>query len=101
MSESRLVYEIMQELGRHGAIFRTNAGTHYTKDGKPISGLPKGFTDLLFIGRDGRASFVECKTDKGKPTPEQVKFIEKMREHNCNAGIARSVADAVAICGIV
>ena len=26
-TESRLLYEVMQELGKHGAIYRTNSGS--------------------------------------------------------------------------
>ena len=100
MTESKLVYETMQELGRFGAVFRTNAGRFYTKSGQSVSGLPKGFSDILFIGNDGIANFIECKTKPNKPTDEQVEFIEKMRRLGCRAGVAYSVNDAVEICKI-
>ena len=100
MNESRLIFECMQLLGKHGAVFRTNAGRFYTKDGVPVSGLPKGFTDLLFIRPDGRAAFIELKTDKGKPTQEQAQFIAKMQGMGAYAGIARTPDEAAAICGI-
>ena len=97
-NEARLVYEVMKELGQHGAIFRTNAGQFYTKSGQRVSGLPKGFSDLLFIGSDGVACFVECKIGKNKPTPEQTAFIEKMQRLGCRAGVAFNTDDALRIC---
>ena len=100
MSESRLIFETMQELGRFGAIFRTNAGRFYTKSGQPVSGLPKGFSDLLFVGKDGVCCFIELKVDGNKASPEQAAFIERMQSLNARAGIAYSVADALQICGI-
>jgi len=100
MSESNLVNEIMREVGKFGAIFRTNAGTYYTKTGQRVSGLPKGFSDVLFIGNDGIACFIECKLPGNKPTPEQDSFIERMKSLGARAGIAHSVADAANICGL-
>jgi len=90
----------MQELGKHGAVFRTNSGAVKLPDGKYFRAMPEGFADLLFIRSDGIACFVECKIGKGKPTDKQAAFIDKMRELNCPAGVAYSVADAAAICGI-
>jgi len=100
MSESQLVYSVMQELGKHGAVFRTNAGRFYTRSGQAISGLPKGFTDVLFIGPDGIACFIECKLKSNKPSPEQVEFIERMQSLGARAGIAYDVDDAIIICDI-
>ena len=99
-NESRLIYDCMQLLGLHGAIFRTNAGQFYTKDGKPVSGLPKGFTDLLFVRKDGVPCFIELKVGKNKPSPEQLAFIEKMQSHNARAGIAHTPEEAAIICGL-
>jgi hypothetical protein len=100
MNESRLVHETMQELGKHGAIFRTNAGQFYTKSGHRVGGLPKGFTDVLFIRTDGQACFVERKTQGYKVTPEQTQFIERMKSLGARAGVAYSVVEALMICGI-
>ena len=100
MRESHLVYSVMQELGKHGAVFRTNAGRFYTRSGKAISGLPKGFADILFIRPDGQACFIECKVKGNKPTPEQEAFVERMQSLGARAGIAHSVDDAVLICDI-
>ncbi|MCL1845497.1 MAG: VRR-NUC domain-containing protein [Defluviitaleaceae bacterium] len=101
MNESRLIFAIMQALGKVGAVFRTNAGQFYTKDGKRVSGLPKGFSDIVAVLPGGRVAFIEVKTDKGKPSPEQTQFIAKMQGLGASAGIARNVPEALAICGIL
>ena len=62
--------------------------------------MPKGFADVMFIRPDGIACFVECKTDKGKPSDEQERFIARMKKLNAKAGVARSVDDAMQICGL-
>ena len=100
MTESMLVNEVMRELGRTGAIFRCNAGTYFTKSGQRVSGLPKGFSDVLYIGQDGIACFIECKVKPNKPSPEQTDFIAKMQSLKCRAGIAYSIDDALKICEI-
>jgi len=101
MNESKLVYECMQILGKHGAIFRTNAGQFYTKSGQTVSGLPKGFTDLLFIRRDGIACFIECKTGKNKTSPAQEHFIKRMQTLGCIARTAYTAEQAAQLCGII
>jgi hypothetical protein len=62
--------------------------------------MPKGFSDIMFIRNDGVACFVECKTDKGKLSDEQERFLNRMRELNARAGVARSTKEALKICGI-
>ena len=58
MSESTLVFQIMQELGKHGAIYRCNSGSVKLPNGKRFQGMPAGFSDILFIRNDGVACFV-------------------------------------------
>jgi hypothetical protein len=99
-AESRLVYEIMRELGKHGAVYRANSGAVRLPSGKYFRALPEGFADVLFIRSDGAACFVEVKVKPNKPTDKQTAFIDKMRGFNCPAGIAYSVEDAAVICGI-
>ena len=90
----------MKHLGQYGAIFRTHAGKFYTRSGQAVSGLPKGFSDILFVGNDGIACFVEAKVKPNKPEREQIAFIEKMRGLGCRAGFAYTVDDALTICEI-
>ena len=99
-SESRLVYEVMQELGKHGAVYRCNAGSVKLPNGKRFNGMPKGFADVMVVLSGGRVCFVECKVGVGKLSVEQARFIERMRALGCRAGVARSINDAVEICGI-
>jgi hypothetical protein len=100
MGESRLVYDVMRELGRHGAVYRCNSGSVRLPSGKRFSGMPKGFADVMLIRPDGIACFVECKAQGGKLSAEQEKFIGRMRGLNARAGAARSVGEAMEICGI-
>jgi len=95
-----------------GVLFRANVGEAWTGDVKDIcyntaanvltiknprrlrTGLPKGFSDLFGVGQDGKSVFVEVKSVKGKPTPEQINFLQRMQSQGAHAGTARSIADA-------
>lgn len=113
-SEHRVQDEIRLELSKHGLVFRTNAGSAWGGKYANVPGmgnvilnpqkielLPKGFSDLLFVGTDGRVAFIECKDDKGTLRPEQEKFLKLMQSYGHRAGIARSVEDALKIIGVV
>ena len=106
-----------------GTCFRCNVGQAYVGDeiiknpdksikiinARPFNtGLPKGFSDLLVImpviitpemvGQQiARVGFLEIKTPTGKPTKDQVNFIEQMQKLGAKAGIARSVEDVMKI----
>ena len=95
-----LVNRIMRELGKVGAVYRTNAGSFRLPNGKYFRALPEGFADILFIRRDGVACFIEAKVRPNKPSAKQLEFIERMRRHNCYAGVAYTVDDALVICQI-
>ena len=90
MTESQLLFEVMQELGKHGAVYRCNSGQVKMANGKYFKGMPKGFSDILFIRKDGKACFVEVKKASGKLAPEQDKFLERMRGLNAIAGAVRA-----------
>ena len=92
-----------------GVLFRANVGEAWTgsrvinnPDGSITihnprrlkTGLPVGFSDLFGVGQDGKAVFVEVKTEKGKLRPEQEHFLEQMQRQGAYAGTARSIADA-------
>jgi hypothetical protein len=109
-SEHYIQDEIRLALSKHGLVFRTNAGSawggKYTNipnignvviNPRKIELLPKGFSDLLFVGTDGRVAFIECKDDKGKIRIDQEKFIKIMHSYGHKAGIARSVEEALEI----
>lgn len=58
-------------------------------------GLCVGSSDLVGIAPGGRFLAVEVKTPKGRPTKEQLRFIEAVRNAGGIAGIARSVDEAL------
>ncbi len=110
MRESQLQNQIRLALSEYGIPFRTNSGEFYQGkriydprykqdiliDLRRVSGLPKGFSDLLFIG-DGRTAFLEVKTKTGIVRPEQEQFLHQMQQYHHLAGVARSVEDAIKI----
>ena len=99
-SESRLVYDCMRELGKHGKVYRCNAGSVKLPNGKRFTAMPKGFADIMLIMPGGRAAFVECKARGRKSTPEQERFIASMLVLGARAGVAHSVDEALTICGV-
>lgn len=94
-TETDIQNKIRIALSKYGIVFRMNVGLFFTADGRPIqSGLPPGTSDLLFIGH-GKIAFIEVKTPKGRPTQQQLNFIQAMKNLGHIAGIARSVEDAL------
>lgn len=79
------------------------------QDPRPFStGTPTGFPDLFglvpvtitpeMVGQTlGVFAAIEVKSDKGKPSDAQSHFLEFIRSRGGFAGVARSVADALAI----
>lgn len=59
------------------------------------AGLCKGGSDIIGISPDGRFLAIEVKTPKGRPTKEQMRFIEAVRNAGGIAGIARSPEEAL------
>lgn len=57
----------------------------------------KGGADLIGIAPDGRFLAVEVKTQTGRPSKEQLLFIDAVRNAGGIAGIARSPDDALAL----
>lgn len=110
-SEHRIQDEIREAVCRETeyVVFRTNAGTAYQgtkiyspeygqyilKDLRPYKGLPKGFSDLLCIGPNGKAAFLEVKDEKGRTRPEQEKFLAAMARMGHRVAVVRSAEDAV------
>lgn len=71
-----------------------NSGVFKTSDGRYIRCGTKGMSDLLFVGK-GYIAWLECKTENGKSSHEQLEFIEDMRGLGHTAEIVRSVDDAL------
>ena len=112
MTESDIQNQIRVALSPHGMVFRTNSGDFWQGERvysnefqecvlihlRRICGLPKGFSDLLFCGYDGRVAFIEVKQPHGKIRPEQADFLKLMQSYGYAAGIVRSPEDALKIC---
>ena len=60
-----------------------------------LSGLCKGGSDIIGIDPDGRFMAVEVKTETGRPTKEQLTFINAVKAAGGIAGIARSPREAL------
>lgn len=58
-------------------------------------GLCVGSADVIGIAPGGRFLAVEVKTPKGRPTKEQLRFIDAVKNAGGIAGIARSVEEAL------
>ena len=71
-------------------------------DGRTVStGVPKGFSDLFGVRiSDGKAIFIEVKTDTGRVSKEQQHFLEIMEATGALAGVARNADDALKIIGV-
>lgn len=97
MTEHEIQNEIRAALAPYAVIFHCNVGKGYTQDGRYFStGLPPGFSDLFGVRRsDGKAIFIEVKSSVGKPTQNQLNFIEAMKKHGAVAGICRSAMEAI------
>lgn len=61
------------------------------------TGLCKGGADIIGIAPGGRFLAVEVKTDKGRTTPEQDRFLEAVRNAGGIACVARSPAEALSL----
>jgi hypothetical protein len=96
ISETDIQNEIRKALSEYGIVLRMNTGVFKTEDGRTVKcGMP-GTSDLLFIGNKYIA-WIEVKTPTGRPTQEQLKFINIMQGLGHRAGIARSVEEALEI----
>lgn len=60
-------------------------------------GLRAGVADLVIMGPDGRAHFLEIKTATGRLSPAQVAFRDLCVKRNWTYCVARSVAEAMEI----
>lgn len=111
--EQAIQNDIRLELG-HGLnrLFRNNTGCLRNDRGRVVCfGLAKGSSDLIgwktikitpdMVGHTVAVfTAIEVK-DKGRPTPEQRRFISCVQSAGGFAGIARSVDDAKTILGVL
>ena len=95
--EHRIMNEIRLVLSPYCTTFRVNVGKGYTPDGRYFdTGVPPGFSDIVGVRHsDGRAVFIEVKTQRGRLSEKQKKFIHAMRKAGAIAGVCRSAEDAL------
>lgn len=91
---------------KHILAFRVNSGkvlVNYGGEGstRMIKLAPPGTADIIGITPDGtgRLLAIECKTRKGKQTPEQVEFEQRVTEQGGIYILARGVEDIERIIG--
>jgi hypothetical protein len=109
MREQELQNQIRLAISKKPTVrmFRNNVGALTTKDGRLVTfGLCAGSSDLIgfqsvtitpeMVGQKVAIfTAIEVKTDKGKVSPAQTKFVEMVRKHGGIGAIVRSVDDAV------
>ena len=108
-NEAKVQNVIRLALGRGLVrLWRNNTGALKDQQGRMVTfGLCKGSSDLIgwrsititqdMVGRQLAVfTAIEVK-DKGRPTPEQLAFIDVVRKAGGLAGVARSVEEAQAI----
>jgi hypothetical protein len=90
-------------------LFRNNTGTLRDQHGRPVSfGLCKGSADLIgwrtvtvtpeMVGQQVAVfTSIEVKAASGRLRPEQRQWLDAVQAAGGIGGVARSVADAVAI----
>jgi len=110
VSEQQIQQRIRLELSRGPVrLWRNNTGTLYDRQGRPVQfGLCRGSSDLIglrtitigpeHVGQQLAVfAAIEVKTLTGRPTPEQLAFIDVVQRMGGLAGVARSVGDAASV----
>lgn len=98
-SESNILNDCRIALSQAGCkAFRNNTGALKDQTGRLVRfGLAVGSGDIIGIAPDGVFFSVECKTEKGKPTPKQLHWIDMVNAAGGRAGIARNAKESVDI----
>lgn len=99
MKEQNVQAACLMALSQAGClVWRQDTGAYRAKSGALVRyGLCVGSSDIIGLAPDGRFLAVEVKTDTGRATDAQLRFIAAVQAAGGRAGIARSAADAVAI----
>lgn len=97
-AEHRIMNEIRLWCGENNILcFRCNVGrVRLATGGYFDTGLPSGFSDLIILANQ-TIYFCEVKTPTGKQRPDQIKFMNAVRERGYTYFIARSVNDCLFI----
>lgn len=83
--------------GEHNWLcFHTNVGKVQTIDGRMFdTGLPVGWPDLMILTDKGQAIYCETKIHPRKPTKEQIKTINILKERGFVAFVAYSLEEFI------
>lgn len=98
-SEKQVQTEIQLALSEYGIPIRMQSGNFQTEYGGRIKIGITGMSDILFIGQ-GFICWLEIKNEKGRPSKEQLNFIEQMKSYGHKAGVVRSVEEALRLIGV-
>jgi len=93
--ENEVQRDVLVFLRYHGhEVWRNNVGRLKGKYRMGKAGLP----DIIGFHREtGAFIAIECKQGKGKPSPEQKAFIERVRMAGGIAGVVRSLPDVLPV----
>lgn len=99
--EGKIQRECLVVISKAGGIpLRLQAGLFYTANGTPVQiGVP-GLPDSLALLPNGRAVFMEFKTNKGRLREDQKRFIEELKKLGYEAYVVRSKEEAEKICNL-
>jgi len=95
MTENKLMHLIQLAASKLGArLFRNNVGLAKTVAGQVVKfGLCKGSSDLIGWTRSGRFLAVETKSQRGRPSKEQLAFVDAVNSAGGVGMIVRSVEE--------
>ena len=74
-------------------VLKTFGIFHYKNHGG--LGSAPGLPDITGVLKDGRGFWIEVKTDKGRLSPHQERFIQNINDAGGLAFVARSVDDVI------
>lgn len=96
-SEKVIQAEIMAYLDGRGIAVWRFPGQAVIKKGRMTRSHLKGFPDLFGIcpGREGKLFVIEVKTEKGGFYPEQLEWLELLKNLGVHTIVARSVNDVI------
>ncbi len=96
-TEKEIQAAILDYLETIGAVaIRVNSGMQFIQDSngstRVFRGAKRGTADIIALYR-GTYYAIECKTRKGRVSPEQFEFLDRVRRAGGSAFVARSVED--------
>lgn len=78
-------------------VFKHNSTQFGVRNGKSFafSNGEKGISDIIGCSKEGRFIAVEVKKPGGKPSPEQIEFLRRIKENGGYGILAYSLDDVV------